>query len=555
MLPGFVNGHHHVGLTPFQLGSPDMPLELWFVTRMVSRNLNPYLDTLYSAFEMIASGVTTVQHIHGWVPGNLATVEHAADEVIRAYNDVGMRVSYSFAVRDQNRLVYQADNDFVASLSAELRPAMRRWYDRMELTLDDHIALFEHLQARHKGSNRAKMQLAPGNLHWCSDQALTRLAETARRHDVPLHMHLLETAYQKEYAMQRGGGSAVDYIDRFVLLGPRMTLGHGVWLTEREIDRLAESGTCVCHNCSSNFRLRSGVAALNVLQARGVNTAIGIDEAGINDDRDMLQEMRMVLRAHRVPGMDDSVPTAAQVFRMATSGGAKTTGFGDTIGSLAVGRAADMVLMDWRQISYPYLDHETPLLDAVLLRGKTEGVRGVICAGEVIYADGRFTRVDRDARAAVVARRIGPRAERRRGGAAGAREGFAAACADVLCALYRSRSARTFLPAEFANLTAVVDLPRRGSVAGLGQRVAFARHAGSDRGPHRRRPGDRGDDPRSGGAGVSQIHRVGRGFAASLEIGFVLLRGVVGLGGAGRSHHSCRGRAARRKASGSGAIA
>ena len=397
VLPGFVNGHHHVGLTPFQLGSPDMPLELWFVTRMVSRNLNPYLDTLYSAFEMIASGVTTVQHIHGWVPGNLATVEHAADEVIRAYNDVGMRVSYSFAVRDQNRLVYQADNDFVASLSAELRPAMRRWYDRMELTLDDHIALFEHLQARHKGSNRAKMQLAPGNLHWCSDQALTRLAETARRHDVPLHMHLLETAYQKEYAMQRGGGSAVDYIDRFGLLGPRMTLGHGVWLTEREIDRLAETGTCVCHNCSSNFRLRSGVAALNVLQARGVNTAIGIDEAGINDDRDMLQEMRMVLRAHRVPGMDDSVPTAAQVFRMATSGGAKTTGFGDTIGSLAVGRAADMVLMDWRQISYPYLDHETPLLDVVLLRGKTEGVRGVICAGEVIYADGRFTRVDRDA--------------------------------------------------------------------------------------------------------------------------------------------------------------
>ena len=133
------------------------------------------------------------------------------------------------------------------------------------------------------------------------------------------------------------------------------------------------------------------------MEARGVNTAIGIDEAGINDDRDMLQEMRMVLRAHRVPGMDDSVPTAAQVFRMATSGGAKTTAFGETIGSLAVGKAADMVLMDWRQISYPYLDREVPLLDAVLLRAKTEGVRGVICDGEVIYADGKFTKVDRDA--------------------------------------------------------------------------------------------------------------------------------------------------------------
>lgn len=105
----------------------------------------------------------------------------------------------------------------------------------------------------------------------------------------------------------------------------------------------------------------------------------------------------MVLRAHRTPGMDDDVPTAAQVFRMATSGGAKTTVFGETIGALQVGKAADMVALDWRQISYPYLDREFPLLDAVLMRAKTQGVRRVICDGEVIYEDGRFTRVDRDA--------------------------------------------------------------------------------------------------------------------------------------------------------------
>ena len=103
----------------------------------------------------------------------------------------------------------------------------------------------------------------------------------------------------------------------------------------------------------------------------------------------------MVLRAHRVPGMDDEVPTPAQVFRMATSGGASTTPFADTIGALEVGRAADMVLIDWREISYPYLDPETPLLDAVLQRAKTGGVRTVICDGDVIYQNGKFTKVDR----------------------------------------------------------------------------------------------------------------------------------------------------------------
>jgi cytosine/adenosine deaminase-related metal-dependent hydrolase len=110
----------------------------------------------------------------------------------------------------------------------------------------------------------------------------------------------------------------------------------------------------------------------------------------------MLQEIRMVLRAHRVPGMGDDVPTPSQVFRMATSGGAKTTAFGERLGVLEVGRAADMVLIDWQQVSYPYLDAETPLLDAVLQRAKAAGVRSVICDGEVIYADGRFTKVDRD---------------------------------------------------------------------------------------------------------------------------------------------------------------
>jgi 5-methylthioadenosine/S-adenosylhomocysteine deaminase len=126
LLPGFVNGHHHIGLTPVQLGSPDMPLELWFVTRMVMRSVDLYLDTLYSAFEMIASGITTVQHLHGRLPGKLDEVDRGCDEAIRAYQDVGMRVSYSYAVRDQNRLVYQRDEDFIASLPPELRGPMQR---------------------------------------------------------------------------------------------------------------------------------------------------------------------------------------------------------------------------------------------------------------------------------------------------------------------------------------------------------------------------------------------------------------------------------------------
>jgi len=213
-----------------------------------------------------------------------------------------------------------------------------------------------------------------------------------------MHMHLLETAYQKEYAWRRGKCTALEYIDRFDMVNPRLTLGHGVWLNEKDIERMAAAGACVCHNCSSNFRLRSGVAALNHFEKAGINTAIGLDEAGINDDRDMLQELKLVLRAHRVPGMvEDDVPTMSQVLRMATLGGAKTTPYGTSIGTLEVGKAADLVLLDWKQISYPYLDAETPLLDAVIQRAKAEGVRMTMCDGKVLYQDGKFTKVDRDA--------------------------------------------------------------------------------------------------------------------------------------------------------------
>jgi len=103
-----------------------------------------------------------------------------------------------------------------------------------------------------------------------------------------------------------------------------------------------------------------------------------------------------VLRAHRVPGMvDDNVPSPGQVLRMATTGGAATTPYGSRIGTIAVGKAADLVLLDWDKLAYPYLDPETTVLDAVIQRAKSDGVDLVMVAGEVIYEGGRFTRVDR----------------------------------------------------------------------------------------------------------------------------------------------------------------
>ncbi|MCA3261764.1 MAG: amidohydrolase family protein [Telmatospirillum sp.] len=405
-IPGLVNAHHHVGTTPLQLGSPDHPLELWFASRLALRDVDPRLDTLYAAFEMIESGVTTVQHLHSRAPGTPEQIVVTGKQVLDAYRAIGMRASYSMALRDQNRLVYEDDALFVERLPDALKAPMRVYFERFTLPLPEQRAVFEALLAAVAGERRLAVQVAPANLHWLSDAALGLAGELSTRHDLPMHMHLLETPYQKAYAAKRTGGSALAHIDRFGLLGRRLTIGHGVWMTESDIELCAQRGTHICHNCSSNFRLKSGIAPVNRFLARGIPVALGMDEAGINDDRDMLQEMRMALRVHREPGIEAPHPTPAQILRMATERGADTTPFAGRIGRLSAGHDADVVLFDWDAVTYPYQSSDIPPVDVLVQRAKSAAVKTVFVAGDAVYREGRFVHVDKQAVLAEIAARF-----------------------------------------------------------------------------------------------------------------------------------------------------
>ena len=393
-IPGLINAHHHVGLTPFQLGARDQPLELWFAERLAMRNVNPRLDTLFSAFEMIASGVTTVQHLQSRAPGDTDAVLACADAIIGSYTELGMRASYSFALRDQNRMIYAADEEFVASLPSPLRAPASAYLAGFGLPLAEQIGVFHVLRARWAKEPLIGIQIAPSNLHWLSDAALESAARMAEETGAPIHMHLLETPYQLEYARRRSDDSALAHIDRLGLLGPQLTIGHGVWMTKDDVALLAERGGCLCHNCSSNLRLKSGIADLVGFLASGVPVALGIDEAGINDDRDMLQEMRLALTLHRKPGHSTPHPTASEILRMATEHGAATTPFADRIGRLAPGALADIVLLDWTAITWPYQDPDIPLVDVLVRRAKSGAVQTVLIGGKEVYHQGRFTNID-----------------------------------------------------------------------------------------------------------------------------------------------------------------
>ena len=395
VIPGLVNAHHHVGLTPFQLGALDAPLETWIIARWGMRDVDPYLDTLYCAMQMIESGITTVMHNHMLtrLPMDRSLYDSSAS-IIDAYEESGMRVAFSLSHRDQNHFVYEDNEKFLSTLPSELANGARDYINARPISMEDYLSLSAELHSK-KESDRTRVFISPHNVHWCSDTMLREIRNFADRHSTGIHIHLHETVYQKMYGTRNYGKTPLAHLYDLGFLGPEVSCAHGVWLTESDMDILAETGTAICHNPSSNLRLKSGIAPLNAMLDRGVTVAIGIDEAGINDDNDILQEMRLAQKIHRVPGVSAASPTSHQILDLTTVNGSKVTYFDKEVGTLEKGKRADIVLVNMERINEPYLNPDTNPVDALLYRGKGIDVDTVIIDGEVVLRDKKFTKIDK----------------------------------------------------------------------------------------------------------------------------------------------------------------
>lgn len=398
-IPGLVNSHHHFGVTPLMLGVPFAPLELWLPRFRAMRQISMRLDTLYSAIEMLESGTTTVHHIHSGLVGTPADWEATTNEVVSAYAEIGMRVGYSFMMRDRNVLAYEDDAKVLAGLPTPVRDWIAPRLASAATPTREYMEFFVETRTRWAEArpDHVRIHLAPANLHWCSDESLQRIFETARTHGASVHMHLLETERQAGFSQERFGHSAVEHLAALGCLGRELTLGHGNWMRPRDLDLIAECGCLICHNASSGLRLGSGIAPVNQMRRRGIPVALGIDQSNICDDRDMTIEMKLVWALHRETGLWNDRPDAAAVLQMATEHGARSVGFGDTVGRLEPGRRADVVLLNSAAVERPFVSARTPVAEAVLHRATRDAVDMVIVDGRVVVEDGRVVSIDRDA--------------------------------------------------------------------------------------------------------------------------------------------------------------
>ena len=398
--PGLVNAHHHSnGVSAIQQGIQDRLLESWLISLSLGRRLTPRLATLLSAARLLRTGITSVVDVHS-DRGTAEAYAANAREALAAYDDSGIRVAFAAGLMTQCFLVSGAGEDekFLADLPDEdLRRFAARPLPRPDnLGEDDYFGIIDDLWRGYRGHDRIDVWYAPPGPQWVSDAFMQRIAEQAEARDTGVQTHVSESLYEMLHGPRYYGKPTIRHLFDLGVLGPRFSIAHGVWLTQPEIELMAETGAAVSHNPSSNLRLRAGIAPLNAMLASGVTVGLGMDGTTINDDEDYFAEMRLAMRLHRTPRFDGPAPEPAQVLQMATTGGARLLRKEGSLGAIAPGRAADLVLVKLDRVTWPWIAPETDPRELLLMRVGAGDVDTVLVGGEVVFRDGRPTRFDLD---------------------------------------------------------------------------------------------------------------------------------------------------------------
>jgi len=387
VVPGFVDAHSHgMGLSYFDLGLGYDHLESWNMDIPGVQRPDAYLDTLWCGIKHLRSGCTTIHHM-GDAPG----------EPVRGYRRLGIRWALSVTVKNLNLLTLD-DAAFLETLPRELRRSMEgQLVPDAKRTEDDYFARFREIFEAYHGVEHPVM-FGPMGPQWCTRALLEGIAAEAEALGTRIHMHAIQTPYQRESVRRARGMSPARYLSEIGILGSNLTLGHGVWFDQSDWDILADAGVSITHHASCNLQMRNGILPLPVLLQRKMTVAIGIDGKGINDDEDMLQEMRVVEKLHRPADFAfDAAPTVtpARILEMATIGGARTLGMEHLIGTLEPGKRADLCTIDMR--AGPWAHPDMPVIDRIVMQATAWDVDTVMVDGRVLLRGGRVVGLDEDA--------------------------------------------------------------------------------------------------------------------------------------------------------------
>lgn len=399
VMPGLINAHTHSN-EGFEQGAYDnLPLELWLLETYPPEGIpalterQHYLRTMITAMESIRSGVTTLQDdlLHA------ACTPEGLDGAARAYLDTGLRANITVTLWNQGML------DSLPFAREIIPPELQRKLMEAPIpTAKDYIELFHHHYRNwHGREGRIGVILGPCAPQRCTNDLLEECASLSASLDLPIHCHVLETRTQAVTAAALYNRTMVEHLADLGLLTRRLTLNHAIWLTAGDIARIGAAGASVTHNPLSNMKLGSGVCPVRALREAGANVALGSDGPTTSDTADMIEVLRAAALLHKLGDADyEHWGTAAEAFRMATMGGARSCLAEDRIGSLEPGKSADVILIDRNAWGFiPLHDPVRQLAFSV----HSESVTHTIVGGRVLMRDRRIESIDEAALKAEVA--------------------------------------------------------------------------------------------------------------------------------------------------------
>lgn len=349
LIPGLVNTHTHLSMTLLRGLADDLPLDNWLNEHIwpMEAHLNGdycYAGALLACVEMIKSGTTTFNDMYFFM-----------DDVARAVDETGLRGVLSHGMIDLG------DEEKRKAEFKETHRIIEKCHETAE--------------------GRITVAFGPHSPYTCSRELLEGVRKEADKYGNRIHIHVAETEHEVQQVLEAHGKRPFEYLDEIGLLGEDLLAAHAVHLSPGEINMVKDRGVKLSHNTASNMKLASGVSPVDEMLKKGICVSLGTDGAASNNNLDLLEEMKLAALLQKVHNMDPTYLDAAQTFEMATANGAAALGMHDEIGTIEVGKKADMVLLD---IKAPHLTPFRHPMSHLVYSASGSDVNTTICNGKVL---------------------------------------------------------------------------------------------------------------------------------------------------------------------------
>ena len=360
LLPGFINTHTHLSMALFRGLADDLSLDSWLNDHIwpMEANLNGeycYIGALLGAVELIKSGTTTFSDMYFYM-----------EDVARAVDEAGIRAVLSYGMIDFGDA------------------------ERRENEIKENINLYENCNGMANG--RIKVFFGPHSPYTASEELLIKVRQLADEYNMGIHIHVSETEKEINDVSQEKGLRPFEYLDKIGFLGSDVVAAHCVWLSDNEIDIIKKNNVKVSHNPCSNMKLASGIAPISKLIENDVCVSIGTDGASSNNNLDLIEELKTASLLQKVSTLDPKVLSSDEALAMRTIKGSEALGLEDEIGSIEVGKKADIILIDTDSANM--VPNSSNLSSNIIYSANGSNVDTTICDGKILMENKKLVVLD-----------------------------------------------------------------------------------------------------------------------------------------------------------------